>query len=291
MHCRQRWTSATSSRVAAEQQQRLSPRARAGACRRSRARVASVSAAFAASSASPESGCDARANCCSSSGQRVFGGRPVVLRELEPPRVAHRDAVGRRQRVADDARRLDGVAAAAVSSSHGRTLAGRISGGLAGCGSSGGRLSVQHGIVADGVGSIVSDGTRRRGRHASPAQRPGRGAGERASPRRKRDDRIDLLGGRAASARGRRRRTRSSRGLRSARGHLRRPSPPTAGRSRAPRSTSVGQRIASHSRPQIRRRRRRAKRHRDARIVGEPPAAVGALARRWCASGGPTARR
>ena len=66
---------------------------------------------------------------------------------------------------------------------------------------------------------------------------------------------------------------------------------PRAGRIRAPRSTSVGQRIASHSGHRSGGAAVVAKRHGDAGIVGQPPAAVRRVRARWSASGGPIARR
>ena len=100
--------------------------------------AASVSAALAASSASPVSGCARARNAVLEYGHSVVRGVPVFLRELEAPRVAHRHAIGRRERVADRAAPRWGRACS-ISSSHGTTCAGRVSGGLVGRGRVGGR--------------------------------------------------------------------------------------------------------------------------------------------------------
>ena len=150
-------------------------------------------------------------------------GVPVDLGELQTPRVTHRDAVGRRERVADDPRRLDRLLLA-VSASHSTMRAGRVSGGFAGFAASGGRFSAREvGMAAGETGrprlyatscSIAphvarsNPGSETR---ASMARRRSASNGARrvgALIAKEVDDRLDLVAGPAASARGRRPRTR-----------------------------------------------------------------------------------
>ena len=216
-------------------------RSTAGACTRCASSLASVSAAFAASSAGPWSGCDARANWRSSCGHstvavsQYFSARSRRLPSLIATRLVAASA-SPISRAASTGSRL------AISSSHGATLARRISGGFAGWESRGGSESARAMAGTRGERrALPGDCKRSRGAGAPAASAIACHASARAT--QERDDRIDLIRAPASSARGRRPRIPALR-ARSARGHLRARSRPTAGPT--PRRAAAASGSGSH---------------------------------------------
>ena len=203
---------------------------------------------------------------------KAVGGGPVLLGQFEAARVSHRDEVGGGEGVADEASRLDRVALQrGVEPGEDLRRAGfrRIR-----------RMRIKRWSESE---SGMGDGDCKRWRRLAPGARSGgsatlAGRRDRSRPlrTRKRTTGSHCSGASSIGAW-----PTPANSMTSGFGPRSAISAAVAADRRsdcAPRSTSVGQRMASHSGPQVGGRGRRAERDRDARIVGEAPAAVGALA-------------